>query len=130
MRRAYRRPMAGWWRRDRWFVRYMVREATALGVAAYALVLLSGVVCLALGPVRFQAWQQAMSSAPAIVLHGVLLAAMVYHAVSWFEIMPKTMPAIFIGAERLAARTITRAGYAAAAIAALALFAAAWMLAR
>jgi len=48
-RGGYRRPMRGWWRRDPFFVRYMAREATALGVAVYALVLCVGVVCLALG---------------------------------------------------------------------------------
>jgi fumarate reductase subunit C len=33
-RTAYLRPMRGWWRRDPFFVRYMVREATALAVLA------------------------------------------------------------------------------------------------
>ncbi len=32
-RRPYVRPMTGWWRRDPFFVRYMIREATALMVA-------------------------------------------------------------------------------------------------
>ena len=36
-RRPYVRPMAGWWRRNPWFVEYMLHEATALAVAAYAL---------------------------------------------------------------------------------------------
>ena len=31
-RRPYVRPMAGWWRRNPWFVEYMVHEATALAV--------------------------------------------------------------------------------------------------
>ncbi|MBP6693175.1 MAG: hypothetical protein KA162_12120, partial [Xanthomonadales bacterium] len=34
--------MAGWWRRNPWFVEYMVHEATALAVVAYALILLAG----------------------------------------------------------------------------------------
>ena len=48
------------------------------------------------------------------------------HAQSWFAIMPKTMPMIFIGGRRLAAATITRAGWAATVIASIALFALAW----
>ena len=38
-RRPYVRPMQGWWRRDAFFVRYMVREATAVAVLVYAIVL-------------------------------------------------------------------------------------------
>ena len=29
-RRPYVRPMQGWWRRDPFFMRYMLREATAV----------------------------------------------------------------------------------------------------
>jgi fumarate reductase subunit C len=65
---------------------------------------------------------------PSIVFHLVLLVAMVIHTVSWFEIMPKTMPMLFVGGERVSAATITRAGLAAAVAAALALFVLAWML--
>jgi fumarate reductase subunit C len=57
-----------------------------------------------------------------------MLVGMVYHTYSWFEIMPKTMPMMFIGGRRVAASTITRAGLVAAAVAALALFAVIWSL--
>ena len=48
-RRPYVRSMDGWWRRDPFFIRYMIREATAVLVVAYAAVLLLGVVRLAPG---------------------------------------------------------------------------------
>jgi fumarate reductase subunit C len=63
-----------------------------------------------------------------IALHVVMLVAMIYHTYSWFEIMPKTMPAMFVGGKRVAGTTITLFGLLAAAAAALALFAVAWML--
>ena len=44
--RTYVRPMDGWWRRDPFFVRYMAREATAVFVVVYALILLAGVIRL------------------------------------------------------------------------------------
>jgi len=126
--KSYVRPMAGWWRRDPFFVRYMWREATAFGVAVYAVVLMFGALRLAQGEAAFEGWLAAMRSVPSLVLHLVLFVSMVYHATSWFEIMPKTMPAMYIGGQRVAASTITRAGFAAAAAAALVLFAIAWML--
>lgn len=126
--RGYRRPMAGWWRRNPYFFWYMVREVTAVGVAVYALVLLAGVVCLARGEAAWNAWLAAMQSPVSVVLHVLLLAGMVCHAWSWFDIMPKTMPMLFVGGSRVAAGTITRAGLIAAVLAAAALFALAWVL--
>ncbi|MDN3920900.1 fumarate reductase subunit C [Roseateles violae] len=126
-RKPYKRPMSGWWKRDPFFVRYMWREATALGVLAYAIVLMTGVWRLAQGPEAFEGWLQALRSWPALVFHLLLLVAMVYHTISWFEIMPKTMPMMFVGGERVAATTITRVGMIAAA-AALVLLLLAWML--
>jgi fumarate reductase subunit C len=128
MRKPYVRPMAGWWKRDPFFVRYMWREATALGVAAYAIVLMVGVWRLSQGPQAFEGWFQALRGWPSIAFHLLLLVSMIYHAVSWFEIMPKTMPMMFVGGERVAAATITRVGLLAAAAAALVLLALAWML--
>lgn len=129
-RRPYVRPMSGWWRRDPFFVRYMVREATALIVALYAIMLMVGVLRLGQGEAAWNGWLHALRSPLSIALHVVMLAGMVYHAISWFEIMPKTMPMLFVGGRRVAARSITRVGLAAAAVAALALFALAWGLTR
>lgn len=122
-RGPYVRPMRGWWRRDRFFVRYMVREATAVAVAAYAVVLAVGVVRLAQGEAAWNAWLNALQTPWAMALHLVLLLAFAVHAKSWFEIMPKTMPFIEIRGRRVAATTITRAGWAATVLASALLFA-------
>ena len=125
-RPPYVRPMQGWWRRDPFFVRYMVRETTALAVAAYAIVLTVGALRLAQGEAAWNGWLAALRTPWSIALHAVLLVAMIVHAKSWFEIMPKTMPMMFIGGQRLAATTITRTGWAATVLASLLLFALAW----
>jgi fumarate reductase subunit C len=117
VRRPYVRPMQGWWKRDPFFVRYMVREVTAVAVAVYALVLLAGVVCLARGEAAWNGWLAAMRTPWSLLLHAVLLYAMVVHAKSWFEIMPKTMPMMFAGGKRVEAATITRTGFVATAVA-------------
>ena len=121
--RPYVRPMRGWWRRDPFFVRYMVREATAIAVAAYAIVLSVGIVRLAQGEAAWNGWLGVLRTPWAMLLHLVLLAAMIYHAYSWFDIMPKTMPMMFVGGRRVAAATITRAGWAATVVASIALIA-------
>ena len=115
-RHPYVRPMDGWWWRDPFFVRYMIREATALFVFAYAVVLLVGVVRLAQGEAAYQGWLQALTSPWSLLFHLLLLTAFVYHTVSWFSIMPKTMAPIIIRGRKLPAAVITRTGLAAAAV--------------
>jgi fumarate reductase subunit C len=125
-RGPYVRSMHGWWRRDPFFVRYMLREATAVGVLIYAVILTFGVVRLAEGGTAWNGWLAALRSPWAVLLHLVLFVSMVFHALTWFEIMPKTLPAIFIGGRRLSAATITMSGWTATAVASIALLALAW----
>lgn len=129
-RRPYVRSMDGWWRRNPYFRKYMAREVTAFFVAAYGLVLLAGLVRLSQGPEAFAAWMQFLRSGWSIALHVVLLLVFAYHTYSWFEIMPKTMPPVVVGGNKLAAGTITSLGIAAAAVASLGVLAIAWGLAR
>jgi len=122
-RQAYVRPMAGWWRRDPFFVRYMAREATALFVVAYALLLLAALANLARGREAFDAWLGFLRSPASLAIHAVLMAAFLWHAITWFLIMPKTMPPIVIGGTKLPAGAITCAGLAAMVCASLLLLA-------
>ena len=127
-RRGYMRPMQGWWTRDPFFLRYMLREVTSVAVLIYAIVLSVGVVRLAQGEAAWNGWLAALRSPGSIMLHVLLLAAMVVHAHSWFVIMPKTMPLMFVGGHRVAQSTITRIGWLATVAASVALLALAWWL--
>jgi fumarate reductase subunit C len=120
-RRPYMRSMDGWWRRDPFFIRYMVREATAVLVVAYAAVLLLGVIRLAQGESAYERWLAALHSPWSLSFHLVLFAGLVYHTWSWFEIMPKTMPSISIGGKKLQPTVITATGLVAAAFVSLVL---------
>jgi succinate dehydrogenase subunit C len=129
-RRPYLRPMAGWWRRNPFFVEYMVHEATALFVAAYAAVLLVGLLRLAQGEAAWNGFLDALRTPLSIGFHVVLLAAIGYHCWTWFVIMPKTLPPILVGGRRLTPAAITGGGLAVAALASLALFGIVWGMAR
>ena len=121
-RRPYVRSMDGWWKRNAYYRRYMAREVTAVFVAAYAVVLLVGVVRLSQGEAAFNGWLQALKSPLSLVFHLVLLATFVYHTWSWFNIMPITMPMMFVGGKRVQPGTITGTGLVAAVIACVAMF--------
>lgn len=127
-RRPYVRPMAGWWRKNPYFVRYMLREGTALVVAAYAMLLLAGLLSLAGGEASFNSWLALLRHPLSIVLHSLALLGMAYHTWSWFDIMPKTMPPIYVGGKRVAGHVITATGIVAAVVVTLAIVLLAWSL--
>ena len=127
-RKPYVRQMDGWWRKNPFFVRYMAREATALVVAAYAFVLLAGLLCLANGEAAYNAFLAALKHPVSLALHVVALAAMAYHTWTWFEIMPKTMPPVIVNGKRVAGSVITTAGMVAAVVVTLVLFLAVWSI--
>lgn len=122
IRRTYVRPMAGWWKRNPFFMRYMAREVTALFVAAYALVLLAGLARLSQGEAAFGQWLDGLRSPLSIAFHLLLLAIFVYHTWSWFTIMPKTMAPVAVGGKRLSNAAITGMGLAASAVLSVAFF--------
>jgi fumarate reductase subunit C len=126
VRRPYVRSMEGWWRRNPFFLHYMAREMTAPLVALYALILLAGLVCLALGPVPYEAYVDALASPASLALHVLLIGVFVYHTFTWFQIMPKTMPPVIVRGSRISAATVTWSGIAGAAIGMAAL----WLVAR
>ena len=126
VRRPYRRPMTGWWLRNPFFLRYMLREVTAVGVWAYALVLTVGVLRLSQGEQAWNGWLQGLATPASVFGHVVLLLLMLVHAWSWFEIMPKTMAPIVLNGERVAASTIQRSGWIAVVLVSAALWTLIW----
>ena len=127
-RRPYVRPMAGWWRKNPYFVEYMIHEGSAFFVAAYALVLLVGLLRLSQGEAAWNGWLLALRSPVSIAGHLLLLAAMLYHAWTWFTIMPITLPPIFVAGKRLSASAITAGGLAATVLASVVLLLVVWRL--
>ena len=91
--KTYRRPVtASWWRRNPYYVWYMVREASCVVLTIYALTLLVGVSRLAQGEVRYEDWLERLSRPWVIAYHALAFVLVAYHAWTWFKIMPKTLP--------------------------------------
>ncbi len=129
-RRPYVRPMDGWWRRNPFFIEYMIHEGTALFVAAYAGILLNGLLHLSRGEAAWNVWLEGLKNPWYIGFHLLALVAISYHTYTWFKIMPRTMPPVIVGGKRLADGAITGGGLAVAAAASLVLLAAVWGMAR
>ena len=78
-RKPYVRPMAGWWRKNPFFIEYMVHEGTAFFVAAYALILLASLIALGQGEAAWNRWLACLTSPVSVVVHLLLLVAFLYH---------------------------------------------------
>ena len=111
--KPYVRSMDGWWRRNPFFMRYMAREASAVFLAVYAVILLVGVFRLSQGAAPYEAWLAALAHPLAVVFHGIALLAVAYHAYTWWKVMPKTMPMLHVGGRRIPEITLSAVGWAA-----------------
>lgn len=121
-RKPYVRPMEGWWKKNPFYVEYVIHESTALFVLAYAVVLLVGLIRLSQGEAHWNAWLEALQSPLSIIFHLVLLAMIAYHTYTWFKIMPITLPPIRGGdGKKVSPGTIIAGGLAAAVAAGLGL---------
>jgi fumarate reductase subunit C len=128
-RRPYVRAIDHHWWAHSPYLGYTLREATGVAVAGYGIVLLAGIIALARGQATYTTWLDFLASPWSLALHFIFLVGMVLHVLTWFRIMPKTMPRLVIGGEAVPQRLITAIGLAvAAATFVITLFAAKWML--
>ena len=128
-RKPYVRSMDGWWKKNPYYVEYMIHEGTALFVAAYAIILLVGLVRLGQGEAAWNGWLEALKSPLSLVCHLVFLVAIAYHAFTWFKLFPLTMPPIVVNGKRLEPGVVVGSGWTAAVVAALALLGLVWRIA-
>lgn len=111
--KTYVRPMQGWWRRNPYFVRYMIREGSSVFLAIYAVILLVGLYRLTQGEAAWDAWRAALTSPGSILFHWLALLTVGYHAYTWWKVSPKTAPDLRIGGQPLPECAITAGGLAA-----------------
>ena len=109
--RTYTRPMGGWWRKNPYFVRYMIREASSVFLAVYTVVLLVGLWRLTQGEAAWDAWRAALTSPGSILFHWSALLTVGYHAYTWWKVAPKTAPDLRVAGQPLPELVITAGGW-------------------
>ena len=106
-RRPYTRPMPpNWWAHPPYRA-YTARELSGVAVAIYGGVLFAGLFSLWRGPDSYGAYLQFLRSPASLLLHMLLLGAVVFHMVTWFQTLPKTMPKLIVNGEQVPASRIT-----------------------
>lgn len=125
-RKPYIREMkADWWLKKPPYRRYMLREATVLPLTFFSLCLLAGLWSLGRGPEAWAGWLAFMASPLVIALNLLALAGSLFHAATFFLMMPQVMP-VKIRGERLPAVKVAAVQWALTA--AISLFCLLWFL--
>ena len=122
-RRPYVRAQPrDWWARKP-YLGYTLRELTGVGVVLYGGILLAGLISLARGPEAFEGFRSFLTSPLSLLIHLLLLAVMIWHVVTWFQTMPKTMPKLIVGGRHIPQKHLTTAGWVLAFICSAAMIA-------
>ena len=95
-KRPYRRPMRPYWWVHKPYIGYTLRELSGVAVGAYGAILLYGLYSLWSGPESYERYLHFLASPLSLALHAFLLAWMVFHTVTWFQTLPKTMPKVML----------------------------------
>ncbi|UYM14733.1 hypothetical protein [Endozoicomonas euniceicola] len=92
-RRPYVRPMKRTWFMDHPFYRnYMVREASCVFDALYAVNLFWGILQLREGAEAWSSWLSFQANPLMILFTVVTLGMTLYHAVTYFDMTPRVLP--------------------------------------
>jgi len=93
-RRPYiRKPSkSGWWLAQPRYVRYMLREISALFIGLYVLVLMIGLYQLSQGKAAFDEFLASAEGSLGLAFAVVAILFAIYHTYTWFQVTPKAMP--------------------------------------
>lgn len=115
-RKPYVRTMERtWWSKHPFYRFYMVREATVLPLILFTLFMLCGLASLVKGPQAWIQWQHFMQNPLVIAINIVALAGSLFHAATFFSMMPQVMP-IRVKGKLLASTVIIAAQWAAVVV--------------
>ena len=106
-RRPFIRPQPRYWWAHKPYLSYTVRELSGVAVAAYGAILVAGLICLWRGPDAYAVYRQILASDWSFLVHLILLAAVLWHVVTWFQILPKTMPKLILRGRQIPQRQVT-----------------------
>ena len=111
--RWYRvRVSTWWWLKRRSSLAFILREASSMFVAWFVVFLLILVHAVSGGDATYQAFLSWAATPGIMVLNGVSLFFVVFHAVTWFNLAPQAM-VVHLRGKRVPGRLIALSNYAA-----------------
>ncbi len=109
--KLHRRRMPIFWWLERFsYTKFITRELTSLAVGYSAILLMIQVWALSRGEASYERFLSWLRWPPALVFHTLVLAALVFHAVTWLNLAPKAI-VVRVGSRRLPERAVLIAHY-------------------
>ena len=101
-----------WWLGRLSYTKFIVRELTSIAVLWAALLLLVETWSLARGEDVHERFVELMQTPAVLILNAVVLAALLFHSITWLGLAPKAM-VVHLGHRRLPNRAVLLAHYVA-----------------
>ncbi len=109
--KAYLHTLPKTWWLKRWaYTRFMIREITAVFVAAYVVELVILISRLADGPEATAAFFESLSAPGWVLFHVVSLGFVLYHSITWFNLSPKVF-VVYMFEEKVPAWLVAGSNY-------------------
>jgi fumarate reductase subunit C len=84
--------MPPYWYFDRWpYLKFILREASSVFVAWFAVVILLQLKALISGPTAYSNFERWMATPEALITNIVAFVFICFHAVTWFMLVPRVM---------------------------------------
>jgi fumarate reductase subunit C len=109
-----------WWLRRFAYGRFIFRELTSLAVGYAAVLLIVQLFCLGRGEPAWSAFGRFLASPWTVGFHALVLAALLFHTITWLNLAPKAL-VLHLGGRRLPDAAVVVGHYAAWAAATAAL---------
>jgi fumarate reductase subunit C len=113
-----------WWLSKPAYTRFISRELTSVAVGYAAVLILVHLWTASRGDAAWERLHSWIGSGPAIVLHVLVLAVLVFHSITWLNLAPRAM-VLRLGGRRLPEAAVLGLHYAGWAVASAL---AAWLL--
>jgi fumarate reductase subunit C len=98
--KPYRPRMSPYWYLERWpYLRFMVRELSCVCVAYFAIVMLLQIYAISHGPDAYAYFQAWMRLPVILILNAIALVLIVFHAITWFALVPRVFVRHVMGPE-------------------------------
>lgn len=111
--KSYHPRVSTYWWLTRWvYLKFILRESSAVFVAWTVVLTLLQIRALARGPADYAEFQNWLRNPLLLALNAVSLLFVVFHAVTWFNLAPKAM-VIRVRGKRLPNLAISAPNYAA-----------------
>lgn len=101
-----------WWLRTLAYTKFITRELTSLFVGYSAVLLLVQIWMLTRGEETYERFVSWLQSPPMVIFHSLVLLAVLFHTITWFNLAPKAL-VMRLGGRRIPDAVVLMAHYAA-----------------